>query len=184
MVAGALRRACEDRDVSLLHVPIAWSNAIWPFRHPLDYVGSDGGGGIGAGPGLAVGGALALKDTERLPVCVTGDGDFIMGATALWTAVHYRIPLLIVIVNNQSFYNDEVHQQRMAEARGRPVRNKGIGIRITDPGLDLVKIAEGQGAAGFGPVTDAADLETVLGEAISAVDAGAVAMVDVRTPAG
>ena len=40
----------------------------WPFRHPLDFLGSDGGGGVGAGPGIAVGAALALKDSGRLPV--------------------------------------------------------------------------------------------------------------------
>ena len=37
-----------------------------------------------------------------------------MGITALWTAAHYRIPLLLVVANNQSFFNDEVHQERMS----------------------------------------------------------------------
>jgi hypothetical protein len=29
-----------------------------------------------------------------------------VGNSALWTAAHYRIPLLIVVANNVSFYND------------------------------------------------------------------------------
>jgi acetolactate synthase I/II/III large subunit len=42
-------------------------------------------------------------------VAVLGDGDFLMGGTAVWTAAHYRLPLLIVVANNSSFYNDVVH---------------------------------------------------------------------------
>ena len=77
-----------------------------------------------------------------------------MGATALWTAAHYRIPLLIVVANNRSFYNDEVHQERVARMRNRPVENKWIGQRISDPDIDLAALARAQGALGFGPVDD------------------------------
>ena len=48
------------------------------------------------GPDLTVGAALALRGTGRLPLAVLGDGDFIMGICALWTATHSRIPLLVV----------------------------------------------------------------------------------------
>ena len=81
-----------------------------------------------------------------------------MGATALWTAVHYRIPLLVVVANNRSFFNDEVHQERVARMRNRPVENKWIGQRLADPEIDLAAMARAQGALGFGPVHDAADL--------------------------
>ena len=63
MLAAALRRAARGRPVSLLHLPLSWDGGSWPFRHPLDYLGSDGGGGIGGGPGIAVGAALALRGT-------------------------------------------------------------------------------------------------------------------------
>ena len=78
-----------------------------------------------------------------------------MGVTALWTAAHYRIPLLLVVANNRSFYNDEVHQERVARMRNRPVENKWIGQRMTDPEIDLAALARAQGALGFGPVTHA-----------------------------
>jgi thiamine pyrophosphate-dependent acetolactate synthase large subunit-like protein len=147
-------------------------------------VGSDGGGGIGGGPGISVGAALALRGSGRLPISICGDGDFLMGVTALWTATHYRIPLLIVVANNQSFYNDEVHQERVARMRNRPVENKWIGVRMSDPEVDLAAMARAQGAKGFGPVHDAAALEGVLTAAIAAVDAGDVAVVDVRVRPG
>jgi acetolactate synthase I/II/III large subunit len=136
-----LRHAAEGRQVSLLHLPLSWDGKLWPFRHPLDFIGQDGGGGIGAGPGISVGAALALRDSGRLPIGICGDGDFLMGATAVWTAVHYKIPLLIVVANNRSFYNDEVHQERMARMRGRPVENKWIGQRIADPEIDIAALA-------------------------------------------
>ena len=157
-LAHALRRAAEGRLVSLTHLPLSWDGASWPFRHPLDYLGAEGGAGIGSGPGIAVGAALALRGSGRLAIGICGDGDFLMGVTALWTAVRYRIPLLMVVANNRSFYNDEVHQERMARQRGRPVENKWIGQRLADPEIDIAGLARAQGAHGFGPITDGSAL--------------------------
>jgi thiamine pyrophosphate-dependent acetolactate synthase large subunit-like protein len=184
VLGEALRHACGEQVVSLLHLPISWNGATWPFRHPLDFIGSDGGGGIGAGPGISVGAALALRGSGRLPVSICGDGDFMMGVTALWTAVHYRIPLLLVVANNRSFFNDELHQERVARMRNRPVENRWIGQRIDDPAIDMAKLAEGQGAVGFGPVEDAASLTDVFAKAIAVVEQGGVAVVDVRVTPG
>jgi thiamine pyrophosphate-dependent acetolactate synthase large subunit-like protein len=179
-----LRQAVGARPASLLHIALSWHAALWPFRHPLDYIGSSGGAGIGAGPGISVGAALALRGTGRLPVAVCGDGDFLMGATALWTAVHYNIPLLVVVANNRSFFNDELHQERVARMRNRPVENRWIGQRIADPEIDLAQLARAQGALGFGPVADGATLAATFSDAIAAVEAGAVAVVDVRVAPG
>ncbi len=183
-IAAALRAALGERPVSLSHLPLSWDGACWPFEHPLDFLGSDGGGGIGAGPGIAVGAALALRGSDRLAVAICGDGDFLMGVTALWTAVHYRIPLLIVIANNRSFYNDEVHQERVARMRERPVENKWIGQRMADPEIDLAAMARAQGAAGWGPIASHEALGPALSAAIDAVLAGQVAVVDVRVEPG
>jgi thiamine pyrophosphate-dependent acetolactate synthase large subunit-like protein len=183
-LAAALRRATGTRAVTLTHLPLGWNGASWPFRHPLDFIGAEGGAGIGSGPGVSIGVALALRDSGRLPIAVCGDGDFLMGVTALWTAVHYRIPLLFVVANNRSFYNDEVHQERVARMRARPVENKWIGQRIDDPDIDLAAMARAQGALGFGPVTRAGALEPALSEAIAAVEDGGVAVVDARVEPG
>lgn len=183
-LAVALDAAIGDRPSALLHVPISWEGHWWHFRHPLDYVGSDSGGGIGGGPGIAVGAALALRGSGRLPVAICGDGDFVMGATAVWTAVRYRIPLLIVIANNASFFNDEVHQERVARMRDRPVENRWIGQRMIDPELDLAGMARAQGATGFGPVRSHEELSRTYAEAIAVVEAGGVAVVDVRVEPG
>ncbi len=183
-LADALRRAVGERPTSLTHVSLSWNGASWQFRHPLDYLGSDGGGGVGGGPGISVGAALALKGSGRLAVAVCGDGDFMMGVTALWTAAHYRIPLLIVVANNRSFFNDELHQERVARMRNRPIENRWIGQRISEPDIDLAGIARAQGAVGFGPVTATADLDATFAKAIAAVEAGNVVVVDVRVEPG
>jgi thiamine pyrophosphate-dependent acetolactate synthase large subunit-like protein len=183
-LAYTLRQALGSREVSLTHLPLSWNGAWWPLRHPLDYLGSDGGGGIGGGPGISVGAALALKGSGRLPVAICGDGDFLMGVTALWTAAHYRIPLLMVIANNRSFFNDELHQERVARMRNRPVENRWIGQRISDPDIDLAAMARAQGAQGFGPVHSESELAAALKSAIAAVEGGDVAVVDVRVEPG
>jgi thiamine pyrophosphate-dependent acetolactate synthase large subunit-like protein len=183
-LADVLRRAVGKRETSLTHVSLSWNGASWPFRHPLDFLGSDGGGGVGGGPGISVGAALALKGSGRLPIAVCGDGDFLMGVTAVWTAVHYKIPLLVVVANNRSFFNDELHQERVARMRSRPVENRWVGQRISEPDIDIAAMARAQGAQGFGPVNGLGDLEATFKQAIAAVEAGQIAVVDVRVEPG
>jgi thiamine pyrophosphate-dependent acetolactate synthase large subunit-like protein len=185
-IATALKAALGDSPVSMLRLPLSWADGLWEFRHPLDYLGTDGGGGIGSGPGMSVGAALALRDTGsgRLPVAVLGDGDFLMGVTALWTAVRNDIPLLIIVANNRSFFNDELHQERVALQRGRPVENRWIGQAIRGPDIDLATMARGQGCTGIGPVEDPKQLMAAIREAVAAVRAGKVCVVDVRVATG
>jgi hypothetical protein len=73
-----------------------------------------------------------------------------------------------------------VHQERVALTRKRPVENKWIGQRMSDPEVDLAGMARAQGARGYGPITSVGDLEVAFAEAIEAVERGEVAVVDVR----
>lgn len=184
ILAGTLRRAVGAQKVCLMRLPLSWSGDLWDFEHPLDFLGYDGGGGIGSGPGMAIGSALALKSTDRLPVAVIGDGDYMMGVNALWTAANAQIPMLMVVCNNRSFFNDELHQERVARQRSRPVENRWIGQRIANPEPDLAMMARAQGLTGFGPIEDAAELERVLVEAIALVRGGATVVVDAVVQTG
>jgi len=170
----------EETPTCLIRVNLGWPGGGHPFGHPLDYLGGDGGGGVGSGPGIAVGAALGLRGTDRLPVAILGDGDFLMGCTAIWTAAKYKIALLVVIANNRSFFNDEVHQERVAIMRSRPVENKWVGQRIEGPDVDLPGMARAQGAASWGPVLTTEALAKTLKEAVAAVRNGQIAIVDVR----
>jgi thiamine pyrophosphate-dependent acetolactate synthase large subunit-like protein len=183
-LAHALHAATRDQPVCITRLPLGWNGAWRHFRHPLDYIGLEGGGGVGAGPGLAIGVTLALRGTGRTCVAVLGDGDFLMGNTALWTAAHYGIPCLFLVANNRSFFNDELHQERVARERGRPVENRWIGQSIAEPDIDIAAMARSMGAQGIGPVTRLQDLQGAIAEGLQAVRDGAVCVVDVRVPGG
>ena len=183
-LAAALGQALAGERVSFVRLPLGWRGESWHFRHPLDFLGGDGGAGIGSGPGMLIGAALALRDSGRLPVAVLGDGDFLMSCSAFWSAAHYRIPLIAVIANNRSFYNDEVHQERVARMRERPVENKWIGQQIGDPEVDLAAMARAQGLTGLGPVRTPRDLTDAGREAVRLARAGGSVVIDARVLPG
>jgi thiamine pyrophosphate-dependent acetolactate synthase large subunit-like protein len=182
-LVDVLSSALNGGETCLVRVPLGLDGASLKVDAPLDYLGHDGGGGLGSGPGMAVGAALGLSGGDRLAVAVLGDGDFLMGSSAIWTAVHYGLRLLIVVANNRSFFNDEVHQGQVARARERPVENSWLGQHIREPDPDLAALARSLGAVGYGPVQDEAALSEVLAQAVETARAGAVVVVDVRVSA-
>jgi benzoylformate decarboxylase len=103
-----------------------------------------------------------------------------MGCNAYWTAAHMEIPMIIVVANNRSYYNDVAHQERMAVVRGRPVENKYIGQEMADPPIDLLAIAKAQGLDGEGPVETAKDFAKALLRAEKAFLAGRPYLIDAR----
>lgn len=180
---GELKAQLADREWALVHSHGGRWRGILEVTKPDHELSGGRGGGVGSGLPTAIGGALAHKGSGKLSVGVFGDGDFFMTNGALWTAAKYDIPLLALIYNNRSYYNDEDHQERMAVARDRPVENKGIGIRIEGPEPDFAMLARSQGVAAFGPVKDPNELAGVLAEAIKVVESGKPAVVDIHTTA-
>ncbi len=178
-MAQALNGTKGERKLCLIRLPRRWPQEACDFQEPLDYLGYDGGGAVGSGPGIAVGAALALRDSGRIPVAILGDGDFLMGVTALWTAARYGIPLLIIIANNRSFGNTKAHQESVARERNRPVENKWIGNIIDVPPVDLSAMARAQGFEAEGPIENAADLAPALTRAFGFLDKGRGYLVDV-----
>ena len=183
-VGAALEAATRGSDVCYTRMPLGWSGAYTHFRHPLDYIGHDGGAGVGSGPGMTVGAGLALKGTGRIPIGVLGDGDFLMGNTAVWTAAHYQIPTVMVVCNNRSFYNDERHQGRMAKARGRPEENKWIGQHLTNPDVDIAGMARMMGGEGIGPVDKVPDVLPAIEKGLAQAREGKVVVIDARVLPG
>jgi len=155
-------------------------NLFLPATKFNQILGKYKGGGLGYGLPASLGAALALKGTGKLCVDLQPDGDLLFTISALWTAAHYKIPLLIVVCSNRSYYNDEEHQERMAQARGRPVENKVVGIRIEDPPVDFAANARSYGVWAVGPVTEPKDLGKALRDGLKVVkEKGRPALVDV-----
>lgn len=180
-LAEATTHALRHHKTCYACLPFGWPVEASPFDHPLDYLGADAGGVIGAGPPFAIGAALAMQgtDPERIVVCATGDGDLLSGMASLWTAGQRQLPILAVINNNRSFYNDERHQDRVAQARERPRANKWVGQRLDDPPPDLCGLAKAQGWATVGPVALPEDLPAAFERAMASLARGRPTLIDV-----
>jgi len=183
-LADALAGFCRSHPVSLSHVQIGFPGDGCPFDGPLAYFGKDGGGVVGTGTGHAVGTALALKDSGRIVCGLIGDGDYLMGVNALWTASHMELPMMIVVANNRSYFNDEIHQEAMAVMRDRPVENRWIGQELDKPRPDIVSLAQAQGFEGEGPITHAGELAEAFEQAAAVVKSGGRIVLDVHVTRG
>lgn len=105
-------------------------------------------GSIGMGLPIAVGMALARPD--RHVALFIGDGGFMMGMEDLDTAVRYRVPMTVIVMNDNAF-GAEVHYM---EERKRP-----YGLAFFD-NPDLAEVARALGAVGL-TVRNKQDMETV-----------------------
>src|SRR5712691_7741229 len=178
---GELNARLRGKSWALVHAHGRRWREVLEVTEAAHGLGGGRGAGVGYGLPASIGAAIGYKGSGRLCVSVLGDGDFLMTSNALWTAARYSIPLLILVFNNRSYYNDEEHQERIALRRERPVENKGIGVQIKDPAPDLAALARALSVAGFGPVLEPDQLGPTLDQAIEIVQGGKPAVVDVVT---
>ncbi len=102
------------------------------------------GGGIGWGLPAAIGAKVALPD--RPVVALIGDGSAMYTIQALWTAAHYRLPVIWVIFNNTSY---RILKQRLVMLRGLAEQaDKFVGMELTDPAVDFIGLARSLGIEG------------------------------------
>ncbi|MGH2405468.1 MAG: thiamine pyrophosphate-dependent enzyme, partial [bacterium] len=182
-LANTLWSVVRDEPWTLVNRTLrGWTRRLWDWAEHSQYVGALMGGGVGYGIGHALGAALARKESGALCIGIQPDGDLLYTPSALWTLAHHRVPLLVVMFNNRSYYNDEDHQILMARSRGRPVENAGIGLQIRDPSVDFGRLARSFGIYGGGPIEDPADLRPALEGAVRVVrQERRAALVDVIT---
>jgi acetolactate synthase-1/2/3 large subunit len=174
----------KDEDwslVSILRHFSWWPLRLWPFDKQYQYIGNQGGGGIGYNAPASVGAALANKKYGRLSVSIQDDGDLLFAPAVLWTAAHHRIPLLSVMHNNRAYHEELMHVQRMANRHNRGIDRCHIGTTFEDPAMDFSKIAQGLGVYAEGPITDPNELAPALKRAIAVVKRGEPALLDVVT---
>ena len=181
-LALAFFHATKDREICITGRPLGWPLNANEITHPLGFLGHTGGGGLGAGTSIAVGAALGLREigSKRRAVAILGDGDFTMGLTAIWNAATLKLPILFLIANNHSYYNDEDHQIKIARHRGRAEENASIGQRMQGPEPDLADLARGMGLEAPDPIIDLADLQAALIHSLERVENGAALVLDVR----
>jgi thiamine pyrophosphate-dependent acetolactate synthase large subunit-like protein len=178
----ALRDALAGYDWVLSNNELrGWARRLWRVTLPHQFTGTSGGAGLGYGIGASLGVGLAHKGSGRIVVNLQPDGDLLYCSSALWTAAHEQLPLLMVMLNNHSYYNSEEHGLRMAERRGRPAERAGIGTRPEGPAVDFATVARGFGVNAAGPITSPSDLPRALATALEVVASGAPYLLDVVT---
>ena len=117
-----------------------------PVRRDGRFVVALGMGGMGYSFGAGIGMCLARRNNSSggRTVVIAGDGAFYMHGMELHTAVQYRLPLTVVLFNNnahamcvtreQLFYGDRYSYNRFAPAR------LGAGLAAMFPGLPAVDV--------------------------------------------
>jgi acetolactate synthase-1/2/3 large subunit len=116
-----------------------WAAQWYTFKRPRTMITSGGLGTMGFGFPAAIGAQLGRpKDTV---ICIDGDGSFQMTMFELATAVSYKIPVKVAIIDN--LYLGMVRQWQELFYRKR---YSGSELGSSNP--DFVKIAEGFGAFG------------------------------------
>jgi acetolactate synthase-1/2/3 large subunit len=113
-----------------------WAHRFAEFRQYGTQLGPRSGA-MGYGVPAAV--AAKLLHPDRVVVCFTGDGDFVMSSPELATAVQYGLPIVILLVNNGMYATIRMHQERQYPQRV-------IGTDLRNP--DFPELARAYGAYG------------------------------------
>jgi acetolactate synthase-1/2/3 large subunit len=104
----------------------------------------------------AIGAKVAQPD--KTVVCVTGDASILMNIQEMSTAVQYKLPVKIFILNNQ--YMGMVRQWQQL------LHGNRLSHSYTEAMPDFVKLADAYGAVGF-QVTKPSDLDGAITEMIN-----------------
>ncbi len=99
------------------------------------------GSALGWGLPAAVGAKLA--EPARRVMCVHGDGSFLFGVHALWTAAREGLGLAVVVADNSGY---EILRAGLEGLTGR-ADGDWPGLALTEPAVDLVAISRGFGAS-------------------------------------
>ena len=75
-----------------------WTAQYYKFNHPRSHITSGGLGTMGFSLPAAIGAAFGI--TDRPIISINGDGGFQMNIQELITAVHYKLPVKFIILNN------------------------------------------------------------------------------------
>ena len=132
-----------------------WAAQYCKFEKPRTFVTSGGLGTMGFGMGAAIG---ACVGTGRKTVLVTGDGSFHMNLNELCTAVSQNLPLVILLMDNNTL--------GMVRQWQTLFYGKRYSQTTLDRKTDYVKLAEAFGAKGY-VLAGEADIEPVLKKAFA-----------------
>ncbi|MDR2785221.1 MAG: acetolactate synthase large subunit, partial [Treponema sp.] len=147
-----------------------WTAQFYPLSRPRSFITSGGLGTMGFGLGAAIGAKTA--NPERPVVLFTGDGCFRMNCGELATIGAYRIPILIVIINNRVLGMVRQWQTLFYEAR--------YAETTLDRPPDFVKLAAAYGVGSAACAETEAAFISALEAALGELAAGRPALIEAR----
>ncbi|NVL90106.1 MAG: biosynthetic-type acetolactate synthase large subunit [Desulfobacterales bacterium] len=133
-----------------------WAAQYYHFDRPNCFITSGGLGCMGFGFPAAIGAQVACPD--KLVVDVAGDGSIQMNIQELATAVQYKLPVKVVILNNRYLGMVRQWQQLFYEKRYAATDMKYAP--------DFARLAESYGALGL-KATKPREVEAVLKKGLS-----------------
>jgi len=116
-----------------------WAAQYYKFQKPKRWMTSGGLGTMGFGLPAAIG--VQLANPKKLVVDIAGEASILMNIQELSTAVQYRLPVKIFIINNQ--YMGMVRQWQEL------LHEKNYSESYSEALPDFVKLAEAYGAVGI-----------------------------------
>jgi len=134
-----------------------WAAQWFKYTRPRQFISSGGLGTMGYGFPAAIGAQLARPDAVVFDIA--GDGSIQMNIQELATAVKYKLPVNVAILNNG--YLGMVRQWQELFYKKRYA-----GSVLADANPDFVKVAEAYGAEGI-RVTRAEEVRPALEKAIA-----------------
>jgi acetolactate synthase-1/2/3 large subunit len=120
-----------------------WAAQFFPFKKPRTLLTSGGLGTMGYGFPAAIGAQIAFPD--KTVIDIAGDGSIQMNIQEFATAMQYKLPVKIVILNNG--YLGMVRQWQEL------FFDKNYSETVMEVQPDFVKLAESFGAVGFRATT-------------------------------
>lgn len=133
-----------------------WTALNYKFKKPRTFITSGGLGTMGFGLGAAIGAQVANLDKKI--VLITGDGSFAMNCNEIPTAVKNKLPLTILLLNNNALGMVRQWQALFYEKR--------YSQTTLNRQTDFVKLVESFGGEGY-RVIDGENILEVLTEAIN-----------------
>jgi benzoylformate decarboxylase len=126
------------------------------------------GGALGWALGAGIGVKMARPDDPV--VSVVGDGTAMYTIQGLWSAAHYDVPLVVVVMNNREYAACKRGIDRVVAGGG----DSYVGMDLTDPEIDFIGLARSLGVeARSAARTD--ELSAAVSEALAS---GAPTLID------
>ena len=122
-------------------VASSYLSELFVFSMPGSLIGRSAGC-LGWGVGAAIGAKLASP--EKKVIAFVGDGALMFSPQGIWSAAHYKIPVLIIVCNNSGYSSVGLSLDSYSRRANRKVNNDSI--MIEEPKLEISKLGQSLGA--------------------------------------